>query len=91
MLLLSCVGHYALLRSVAASCSHVRRIKTGLKNPVLISDVGHHACWLWHSLALARLLPHPAYASLVGLPGFEPGINPPHGLVLPLHYSPGST
>gem|GEM_PF-5263648 len=24
----------------------------------------------------------------VGEPGFEPGLNPPEGLVLPLHYSP---
>ena len=25
---------------------------------------------------------------LVGIPGFEPGLNPPEGLVLPLHYIP---
>ncbi len=25
---------------------------------------------------------------IVGLPGFELGLNPPKGLVLPLHYSP---
>ena len=24
----------------------------------------------------------------VGVPGFEPGLNPPEGLVLPLHYTP---
>ena len=24
----------------------------------------------------------------VGAPGFEPGLNPPKGLVLPLHYAP---
>ena len=24
----------------------------------------------------------------VGMPGFEPGLNPPEGLVLPLHYIP---
>ena len=26
--------------------------------------------------------------NLVGPPGFEPGLNPPEGLVLPLHYGP---
>ena len=25
---------------------------------------------------------------IVGTPGFEPGLNPPKGLVLPLHYVP---
>ena len=27
-------------------------------------------------------------SELVGVPGLEPGLNPPHGLVLPLHYTP---
>ncbi len=25
---------------------------------------------------------------LVGLPGIEPGLHPPHGRVLPIYYSP---
>ena len=30
-------------------------------------------------------------SELVGVPRFELGLNPPHGLVLPLHYSPYSS
>lgn len=28
------------------------------------------------------------FVSLVGVPGIEPGLNPPHGLVLPVYYTP---
>ncbi len=40
--------------------------------------------WKGKIIAIIR---HPQLA-LVGEPGFEPGLNPPKGLVLPLHYSP---
>ena len=29
------------------------------------------------------------FEPLFGAPGFEPRLNPPKGLVLPLHYAPG--
>ena len=35
-----------------------------------------------------RLIEYYVYSLSVGEPGFEPELNPPEGLVLPLHYSP---
>ena len=39
----------------------------------------------WKPDIIAAIL-HPL--SVVGVPGFEPGLNPPKGLVLPLHHTP---